>query len=259
MADFLDKLAQSAVERIKNGYYDVERQVPISRISLKRKILESVYTPIITEIKPASPSFGTIRKSVDVTNIAMAMENAGAVGISILTEPKHFGGSLAFLTEIRSAVKLPLLMKDIIVSPIQLEAASKTEANAVLLIAPLFERRYCECDVHNMIAQAKSMSLEVLLETHSKEEFISAINTNADLIGINNRDLKTLKVDLKTTERILSNSNSEGILIVSESGIKTPADICFLRGCGAHAFLIGSSIMMAINVEKKVREFVMVL
>jgi indole-3-glycerol phosphate synthase len=259
MVDFLDILAQSATERIKNGYYNFEKQVPTSRISLKRKILESEYTPIIAEIKAASPSLGTIRKNVDVRKIAMTMENAGAVGVSVLTEPKHFGGSLAFLTEVRGAVKLPLLMKDIIVSPIQLEAASKAGANAVLLIDPLFERGYCECDVHGMIAQAQSMSLEVLLETHSEEEFSSALNTNADLIGINNRDLKTLKVDLRTTKRILSNSNSGSKVVVSESGVKTPADIRFLKDCGAHAFLIGSSIMMASDVEKKVKEFVMAL
>ena len=259
MVDFLDILAQSATERIKNGYYNFEKQVPSSRISLKRKILESEYTPIIAEIKAASPSLGTIRRNVDVRKIAMAIENAGAVGVSVLTEPKHFGGSLAFLTEVRGAVKLPLLMKDIIVSPIQLEAASKAGANAVLLIDPLFERGYCECDVHGMIAQAQSMSLEVLLETHSEEEFSSALNTNADLIGINNRDLKTLKVDLRTTKRILSNSNSGSKVVVSESGVKTPADIRFLKDCGAHAFLIGSSIMMASDVEKKVKEFVMAL
>jgi indole-3-glycerol phosphate synthase len=257
MVDFLDILAQSATERIKNGYYNFEKQVPTSRISLKRKILESEHTPIIAEIKAASPSLGTIRRNVDVRKIAMAMENAGAVGVSVLTEPKHFGGSLAFLTEVRGAVKLPLLMKDIIVSPIQLEAASKSGAYAVLLIDPLFERGYCECNVHGMIAQAQSMSLEVLLETHSEEEFSSALNTNADLIGINNRDLKTLKVDLRTTKRILSNSDSGGKVVLSESGVKTPADLRFLKDCGAHAFLIGSSIMMANDVEKKVKEFVM--
>ena len=259
MADFLDTLAQSATERIKNGYYNIEKQVPTSRISLKRKILESEYAPIIAEIKAASPLLGTIRKNVAVKNIAVAMENARAAGISILTEPKHFGGSLTFLTEVQTSVNLPLLMKDIIVSPIQLEAASKTGANAVLLIEPLFERGYCQCDVHDMIAQAQSMSLEVLLETHSKEEFSSALNTNADLIGINNRDLKTLKVDLRTTERILSNSDLGGKVIVSESGVKTSADIRFLKDCGAHAFLIGSSIMMASDVEKKVKEFVRTL
>jgi indole-3-glycerol phosphate synthase len=97
------------------------------------------------------------------------------------------------------------------------------------------------------------------LETHSTEEISSALNTSADLIGINNRDLKTLKVDLRTTKKILKKFDPEGKLIVSESGIKTPADIKFLRDSGAHAFLVGSSIMMASDIEKKVKEFVMTL
>lgn len=259
MADFLDDLAQNAMERVKNGYYDTAMQVPTSPIRLKRKILESEHISIIAEIKAASPSLGVIRKNVRAENIAMAMENGGAIGISVLTEPKHFGGSLAFLTEVRRAVKLPLLMKDIIISPIQLKAASKTGANAILLIEALFEKGYCECDVHDMIAQARSMNLEVLLESHSEEEFLSALNTSADLIGINNRDLKTLKVDLGTTKRILGKVDPEGKIIVSESGIKTPADIRFLQECGVHAFLIGSSIMMASDIEKKVKEFVTAL
>jgi indole-3-glycerol phosphate synthase len=259
MADFLDTLAQNAMERIKNGYYDVVAQVPTVSVSLKRKILESEHVPIIAEIKAASPSAGIIRKNVNAKNIAVAMENGGATGISVLTEPKHFGGSLASLAEARRAVKLPLLMKDIVLSSIQLKAASKTGANAVLLIEALFERGYCECDVRDMVAQAQSMGLEVLLETHSEGEFSSALSINADLVGINNRDLKTLKVDLETTKRILSKFDPEVGVIVSESGIKTPADIHFLRECGVHAFLIGSSIMMAGNVEKKVKEFVMAL
>jgi len=259
MADFLDTLAQSAMERVKAGYYDVEKQVPTVPVSLKREILDSECVPIIAEIKAASPSAGIIRKNVNAESIAVAMEKGGATGISVLTEPKHFEGSLAALTEIRRAVKLPLLMKDIVLSTKQLKAASKTGANAVLLIKALFDRGYCECDVDDMIARAQSMGLEVLLETHFEDEFSSALSTGADLIGINNRDLKTLKVDLETTKRILRNVDPEGRVIVSESGIKTPADIHFLQKCGVNAFLIGSSIMMAGDVEKKVKEFVMAL
>jgi indole-3-glycerol phosphate synthase len=259
MGDFLDNLARNAMERIENGYYDISMPVPALSISLKRKILESKHAPIISEIKTASPSLGTIRKNIDVKKIAMAMEKGGAVGISVLTEPKHFGGSLAFLTEVWRAVKLPLLMKDIVLSPIQLKAASNMGANAILLIEGLFERGYCECDVNDMIAQARSRGLEVLLETHSEEEFSSALNTSTDLIGINNRDLKTLKVNLETTKRILNRFDPEGKVIVSESGIKTPADIRFLQECGANAFLIGSSIMMTSDIEKMVKEFVMAL
>jgi indole-3-glycerol phosphate synthase len=259
MADFLDVLAQDAKETVNEGYYKVSTRVLTSSVSLKKAILESKRIPIITEIKAASPSVGTIRKNFNPEEVAGAMENGGAVGISVLTEPKHFKGSLTSLIKIRKSVKLPILMKDIVISPTQLETASKIGANAVLLIEDLFERKYCECDVHEMIAQAQSKNLEVLLETHNEDEFQSAVNSNADLIGINNRDLGTLKVDLEVTKRILEKTDAQGKIVVSESGVKTPADLRFLHECGAHAFLIGSAIMMADNIEKKVKEFVTAL
>jgi len=226
---------------------------------LKKAILESNHLPLITEIKAASPSSGVIRKNFDPEKVARAMENGGAVGISVLTEPKHFKGSLIYLTKVRKAVNLPILMKDIVISPIQLETASKLGANAVLLIATLFERGYCECDVHEMIAQAQSKNLEVLLETHNEDEFRSAVNSNADLIGINNRDLGTLKVDLGVTKRILEKNDAHGKIVLSESGVKTPTDLRFLHECGAHAFLIGLTIMAADNIEERVKEFVAAL
>jgi len=252
-------LARDAEETINEGYYEVSTRISTPRISLKKRILESKQAPIITEIKAASPSSGTIRKNFSPEEVARAMENGGAAGISVLTEPKHFKGSLVVLTKARKAVKLPILMKDIIISLAQLETASRIGANAVLLIESLFERRYCECDAHEMIAQAHSKNLEVLLETHDEKEFKSAINSDADLIGINNRNLGTLQVDLGVTKRILEKNDSCGKIVVSESGVKTPADIRFLRECGAHAFLIGSSIMLADDVEKKVKEFVSAL
>jgi len=259
MADFLDMLARDAKETINDGYYEVSTQISTSPISLKKMILKSKYIPIITEIKAASPSSGTIRKNFNPEKVAVAMENGGAVGISVLTEPKHFKGSLISLTKVRKAVKLPILMKDIIISHTQLETAFKIGANAVLLIEALFERGYCEYDVHEMIAKAHSKNLEVLLETHNEDEFRLAIKSDADLIGINNRDLGTLKVDLGVTKSILEKNDSHGKIVLSESGVKTPADLRFLRECGAHAFLIGSVIMLAGDVEKKVKEFVLAL
>ncbi|KPV64013.1 MAG: Indole-3-glycerol phosphate synthase [Candidatus Bathyarchaeota archaeon BA2] len=259
MADFLDVLARDAKETINEGYYEVSTQIPTPSVSLKKAILESKRIPIITEIKAASPSLGTIRKNFNPEEVAGAMEKGGAVGISVLTEPKHFKGSLFSLIKVRKAVKLPILMKDIIIGSTQLETASKIGANAVLLIEALFERKYCEYDVHEMIAQAQTKNLEVLLETHNEDEFQSAINSNADLIGINNRDLRTLKVDLGVTKRILEKNDAHGKVVVSESGVKTPADLHFLRECGAQAFLIGSAIMMAGNIEKRVKEFAFAL
>jgi indole-3-glycerol phosphate synthase len=259
MADFLDVLASDAKETINSGYYEALKETATSHISLKKAILETKNAPVITEIKAASPSAGTIRKNVKASRIAESMEKGGAVGISVLTEPKHFKGSLRSLVEARKAVKLPILMKDIVISPVQLDAASKAGANAALLIEALFDRGYCECNIHEMIARAHSKGLEVLLETHTAKEFRFAVRTHAELVGINNRNLATLKVDLNVTKRILERNDTEGKIIVSESGINTPADLRFLCKYGAHAFLIGSAVMLTDNVEKKVKEFVSAL
>jgi indole-3-glycerol phosphate synthase len=259
MADFLDTLAQSAKATIDSDYYEAITEAATSRISLKKAILETKSAPVITEIKAASPSVGTIRENVEARSIAESMEKGGAVGISVLTEPKHFNGSLRSLVEARRTVKLPILMKDIILSPVQLEAASKLGANVALLIEALFNRGYCECSLNDMIATAHSKGLEVLLENHTAEEFRVAVSTHADLVGINNRNLATLKVDLGVTKRILEQNNAEDKVVVSESGINTPTDLRFLRECGAHAFLIGSAVMLANNVEEKVKEFVSAL
>jgi indole-3-glycerol phosphate synthase len=259
MTDFLDTLAQSAKATINSGYYEAITEAATSRVSLKKAILETKNASVITEIKAASPSSGTIRENVETHSIAERMEKGGAVGISVLTEPKHFKGSLRSLVEARRTVKLPLLMKDIVLSPVQLDAASKLGANAALLIEALFDRGYCECSLNDMIATAHSKGLEVLLETHTAEEFRSAVSTHADLVGINNRNLATLKVDLNVTKRILERNSAEGKIVVSESGINTPTELRFLRECGAHAFLIGSAVMLADNVEAKVKEFVLAL
>jgi indole-3-glycerol phosphate synthase len=259
MADFLDLLALDAKETIREDYYKVLVQTAATHISLKKAILESKTVPLITEIKAASPSAGTIRKNLEAAKIARAMEKGGATGISVLTEPRHFKGSLNALVEARQAVKLPILMKDIILSRAQLETAAKIGANAILLIQGLFDRGHCECSVDEMMMEAHSKNLEVLLETHNPREFRLALDTDADLVGINNRDLGTLKVNLNVTRRILKNADVQGKIIVSESGINTLADLCFLRECGAHAFLIGSAIMRASNVEEAVKEFVQAL
>jgi indole-3-glycerol phosphate synthase len=259
MADFLDKLAQTAKVTVDSGYYETLTETATPRVSLKKAIQEAQHAPVITEIKAASPSKGTIRENVDAGGIAGSMEKGGAIGISVLTEPKHFNGSLRSLVGARRAVKLPLLMKDIILSPVQLEAASKLGANVVLLIKALFDRGYCDFKLDVVIATAHSKGLEVLLETHTAEEFKAAVGTHADLIGINNRNLATLKVDLNVTKQILEQNGAEGKIIVSESGVSTPADLRFLRLYGAQAFLVGSSVMLADNVEEKVKELVAAL
>jgi indole-3-glycerol phosphate synthase len=259
MADFLDTLAQSAKATIASGYYESLTEAVAIRVSLKKAIQEANHAPVITEIKAASPSAGLIRENIEPRSIAESMEKGGAVGISVLTEPTHFHGSLSSLVEARRTVKLPILMKDIVLSPVQLEAASKLGANVVLLIVALFDRGYCEFSLSDMIDAAHSKGLEVLLETHTAEEFRVAVGTRADLVGINNRDLATLKVDLNVTKKILEQNSTEDKIIVSESGVNTPADLRFLRLYGAQAFLVGSAVMLAGNIEEKVKELVSAL
>jgi indole-3-glycerol phosphate synthase len=256
MSDFLDVLAEDAKQTVNEGYYKVSTQRTFSPVSLKKTILESKKNAVITEVKAASPSRGTIKTDFEPEKVATAMENGGATGISVLTEPKHFSGSLSYLTKVRKAVQLPILMKDIIVNPQQLETASKIGANAVLLIEAIFERGYCKLSLDKMIEKAHAENLEVLLETHNESEFQSAVNSDADLVGINNRDLRTLEVDIRVTERILKTCVTQGKTVVSESGVMTSTDLLFLLECGAQAFLIGSAIMMADNIEKTVKEFV---
>lgn len=255
MVDFLDRFAQQAKERVYEGYYNVPEAAP-SIFSLREAIEYCKGVPIIAEVKAASPSLGTLRKKVDVVEIASALRDGGAVGISVLTEPDHFLGSLDSFIKARKQIRLPLLMKDFVVSLAQLEAASKVGANVVLLIKALFDRGYCDSSLDDMIGYAHSEKVEVLLETHTAEEFSSALDSDADFVGINNRDLRTLRADLDVTMRIMKEISPQGKLIISESGIEAPSDIRRLLKYGVNAFLIGSSIMRASNVEEKVRELV---
>ncbi|MCP8307350.1 MAG: indole-3-glycerol-phosphate synthase [archaeon] len=256
MVDFLDYMIQDVKKTIEEGYYNVQSNGRRIQKSLKDSIIKCKKVPIIAEIKPASPKKGVLIEEIDVKEMAIAMERGGAVGISVLTEPKHFKGSLEILSIVREAVDLPILMKDFIISPVQIEAADKIGANAILLIKSIFDRKLSERNLDEMIEIAKSKGIEVLLEVHNEAEFLSSIRTEADMIGINNRDLVTLNVNLEATKRILSKIGNEGRIIVSESGISTLDDVKILRNSGAHAFLIGTAIMTANDFEAKVREFV---
>jgi len=254
MADFMDTLVKEALERVENGYYRTALHLNVPRLSLKNAIINCQHTPVIAEIKPSSPSCGSLRYITSPGEVAKAVEASGAVGISVLTEPKRFGGSLQALAQVKESVGIPVLMKDIIVDKIQIEAAIHIGADAVLLIYGAVADR-----VDKLIGFAHSFGLEVLLEAHTTEEFKAALETEADLMGINNRDLKTLKVDLCVTAKILEETRPTGKIVVSESGIENADHVRFLRQCGANAFLVGSSIMLAEDIEQKVRELVMAL
>lgn len=255
-SDFLDVLARDAKTIIDEGYYDKPVCTAGIPRSLKSAIQESKHAPIIAEIKPSSPSLGSIRVGVDPKEAAQAMKRGGATGISVLTMKKHFGGSLESLRQVRRHVTIPLLMKDFIISRRQIDAASKTGANTVLLIKALGDRGYCEGGIDELITYAQSKGLEVLLETHTEQEFTAALETDADLVGINNRDLRTLKVDINVTLKILQGIDPGENIVVSESGVHDREDIQTLHEAGADAFLVGSTIMGSKNIEEKVRELV---
>ncbi|MBO3833282.1 MAG: indole-3-glycerol-phosphate synthase [Candidatus Brockarchaeota archaeon] len=254
MVDFIEKIMKSVVETIESGYYNVD-PVEHTSVSLRKTILSCTENPIIVEFKPASPSRGFLRKREGAFQVALSAERAGAVGISVLTEPKYFHGSLDVFKEIRKAVSLPLLMKDFIVSNTQIETASRIGADAVLFIQTLFDRGYPQSTLEEMIDLSHSYGMEALLEVHTENEFLKAIDSKADMIGINNRDLSTLSIDINTTATILSKYGDCGKIVISESGIESPDHIRFLRKYGARAFLIGTSIMLSDNVEEKIRGF----
>lgn len=256
MADFIDALVNNARETIDEGYYDTALRGRRVKVSLREAIVQCKRAAIIAEIKPTSPSLGPLREVTDVRELARAMKRGGCVGISVLTEPKSFHGSLRMFVEAREAMDLPLLMKDIIISPLQIEAAERVGANVILLIKAVYDRKLGEESLEEMMAMAKSMGIEVLLETHTREEFLSALATNADMIGINNRDLTTQRVDLEVTGKILKGIRVKDRVVVSESGISTRDDLRHLQGLGAHAFLVGTLLMKASDVEGKTRELV---
>ena len=259
MSDYLDILADSAKKSIAEGYYEnCQETYYRPSQSLRKAILGRVDIPIISEIKFSSPSTDMLGPGhSDIAEIARQMRDGGATGISILTEPRHFKGRIGYIAEVRRQTHIPILMKDIVLSPTQLDSASRMGASAVLLIQALFDRGYCERDVDFMIEHCHQRGLEVLLEAHTEEEYLSATGSGADMIGINNRDLRTLKVDLDTTRRILQDHGADGgRVVVTESGVNRPEDIRSLKDYGVKAFLVGTSIMRAENIRDKVRELV---
>ncbi len=153
--------------------------------------------------------------------------------------------------KVREAVDVPLLMKDIMIDNIQIDAAEKIGADYMLLIQSLFDQGFLN-EIDEFVDYGHKKGLKILLEVHTKQEFENALKTKADLIGINNRNLDTLEIDLKTTEKVLEGFEKSRP-ILSESGIENAEDIEYLKKCGADAFLIGSSIMKSDNIEEQVK------
>jgi indole-3-glycerol phosphate synthase len=252
--NILRKLVNNSQIAIDDGVYDVEGDFEKSSKDFKQIIKTNQHATLLTEIKFASPSLGKIRTLTDPASIAKRMVAGGARALSVLTQPHLFQGSPQYFMKVRSAVNVPLLMKDIMIDKIQIDAARKMGADYMLVIQSIFDQKFVS-DIDGFIEYGHKQGLEILLEVHTKDEFVNALKTKADIIGINNRNLDTLEIDLKTTELVLEGYEKSRI-ILSESGINTVEDIQYLKKCGADAFLIGSSIMKSDNIEEQTRKLV---
>lgn len=188
--------------------------------------------PIIAEVKPTSPTTDGQRED-DPVAVAEEMVAGGAAALSVLTEPEHFGGSPEKLRRIHEAVDVPVLRKDFVLREAQLDTV---EADLVLLIARFVD------DLPGLLSAAQARGFQVLVETHTAEELEEAVTAGADIVGVNNRDLAKLEVDLATFESVAPEAPAD-VTLIAESGVSTPADVRRMRAAGADGLLVGSAIM----------------
>jgi len=197
-------------------------------------------TNVIAELKPASPSRGVIRDPFDPVALATSFEAAGAAALSVLTEGEFFRGSLKNLRDARKSIQLPVLRKDFIFDPWQVWETRANDADSFLLIvATLRQQRLLE-----LIALGRKLGMEPLIEVHTSEELTRAVAADAKIIGVNNRNLKTLEVRVETSFELIEQI-PDGCIAVSESGIRTAAELAKLRAAGFDAFLVGTRLMLS--------------
>lgn len=252
----LEQLAAHARERVRQA----KRQIPSERMQAEalalpkgnfafEKALRKPGLSFICECKKASPSKGLIASDFPYLQIARDYEAAGADAISVLTEPKWFLGSDAYLREIAAAVRIPCLRKDFTVDPYMIYEAKCLGASAVLLIVSLLS----EEELRDYLAVSDALGLSALVEAHDGREIETALSAGARIIGVNNRNLKDFSVDTGNSRR-LRQLIPPDILFVSESGVRTPEDVAALRESGADAVLIGETLMRAADKTAKLRE-----
>lgn len=255
---FLQKVTDEARERVfrarEFGYYSkLLGQAEQSREEREPHRFHAALsqrdrTNIIAEIKRASPSKGVIKGEIDVAKLACAYSAGGAAAISVLTEPKHFDGSMSDLVAAVRTVEIPILRKDFIVDEYQVVEAAAAGASAILLIVAALSVD----ELRGLHAFATDCGLDVLVEIHDAIEMQRAIEVGATIIGVNNRDLHSLEVSLDTSRQLIEH-RPEGVLIISESGISTREQIDELRSLGFNGFLIGETLMRSGNLVETLR------
>ena len=206
---------------------------------------------LIAEIKKASPSAGIIREDLDPISLARTYEECGVSAISVLTDEKFFQGKLEHLKAAKDSTIIPILRKDFIIDESQVYESRIAGADALLLIARVLE----DASLVELIKLTELLGMQVLVEVHNTEEVERALKTEAKLIGINNRDLDTFKVDMKTTLQLMQKfPKLKDRMVISESGIKTHEDIEILKKAGVDGVLIGESLLRSRNIPAKVKE-----
>lgn len=235
-------------ERMEEQLAQVE-EPPRGFLRALRTTAESNWTAIIAEVKKGSPSRGVIRPDFDPLTIAETYQEFGATCLSVLTDERFFMGHLLYLGKIRELVSLPLLRKDFICDSYQVDEAKVAGADAILLIAAMLETE----QLIEFSQRAAELHLDVLMEVHDEEDLAKALETDCELIGINNRNLRTFETDLATTERLLP-LIPDNCFVVAESGIAGRSDILRLQNAGASGFLVGESLMREDDIGAKLQE-----
>lgn len=226
----------------------------VKTLGSPKPFMESITKPrfisLIAEIKKASPQDGVLRENFDPLEIARAYRNAEVQAVSVLTEEDFFQGSLSYIAEIKQETELPVLRKDFILEPYQVYESRVYGADAVLLIADLLSKD----KLSELISLVNELGLDCLVEAHTEKELKKILSIKHPfIIGINNRDLHTLEVDLKTTEKLFPLIPKDRIVVV-ESGIKNAQDVLFLKILGVNAVLVGTAFMQAGDIGRKIQE-----
>ncbi|MCB1583102.1 MAG: indole-3-glycerol phosphate synthase TrpC [Marinicella sp.] len=248
MANVLDKIMDTKVNEVARGkqkfsvadfQQQIDRQEPprgfVRAIADK---LNSGIPAVIAEVKKASPSKGIIRTDFDPEQIAKSYQRGGASCLSVLTDVEYFKGSEQYLKQVKAVVDLPILRKDFMLDPWQIYESRAMGADCVLLIVACLDDE----QLHGLYSLAKQLGMDVLVEVHDEQEMLRALKTDARLIGVNNRNLKSFETTLETSQQ-LRNLVDDSRIIVSESGIHSSADIQYLQQQNIYTYLIGESLM----------------